>query len=187
MNHPDLIVELVRKSLDYGHTVEIDGLGSFSLGRKGYEFTPQTQPQVFVAYVEEDLAFARRICEALRKAGCTPWLDKEKLLPGQNWPRSIERAIEISDVFVACLSKRSLAKRGQFQSELRWAMDCARRMPLEDTFLVPVRLEACNVPKKISDQVQYVDLFPDWDRGIKRLVRAVRKAVRERATPTLCP
>jgi hypothetical protein len=186
VNHPDLIVELVRKSLDFGHTVEIDGLGSFSLGPKGYEFTPQTQPQVFVAYVEEDLASARRICELLRKAGCTPWLDKEKLLPGQNWPRSIERAIEISDVFVACFSRRSLAKRGQFQSELRWAMDCARRVPLEETFLVPARLEPCTVPKKISDQVQYIDLFPDWDRGMKRLIRSVRKAVRERATPRLC-
>jgi hypothetical protein len=186
VNSPDLILELVRKSLDNGHTVEIDGLGTFSLGGQGYEFIPQTQPQVFVAYVEEDLALVRRICDSLREAGCIPWLDKEKLLPGQNWARSIERAIEISDVFVACFSRRSLAKRGQFQCELRWAMDCSRRVPLEETFLVPVRLEACAVPKKISDQVQYVDLFPDWDRGIRRLVRAIRKAVRERATPTLC-
>jgi hypothetical protein len=186
VNTPDRILELVRKSLDHGDTVEIDGLGTFSLGSKGYEFTPQTQPQVFVAYVEEDLLFARRICESLRQAGCVPWLDKEKLLPGQNWPRSIERAIEISDVFVACFSPRSLAKRGQFQSELRWAMDCARRVPLEETFLIPVRLELCGVPKRISDQVQYVDLFPDWERGIKRLVRAVRRTLRERTSPTLC-
>ena len=185
MNTPDRILELVRKSLDHGNTVEIDGLGTFSLGSKGYEFTPQTQPQVFIAYVEEDLLFARRICESLRQAGCVPWMDKEKLLPGQNWPRSIERAIEISDVFVACFSPRSLAKRGQFQSELRWAMDCARRVPLEETFLIPIRLEPCGVPRRISDQVQYVDLFPDWDRGIRRLVRAVKRTLRQRTSPTL--
>jgi len=186
VNRPERILELVRKSLDHGNTVEIDGLGTFSLGSGGYEFTPQTKPQVFVAYVEEDLGFARRICESLRQAGCVPWLDKEKLLPGQNWPRSIERAIEISDVFVACFSPRSLAKRGQFQSELRWAMDCARRVPLEQTFLVPVRLEACSVPRRISDQVHYVDLFPDWDRGMTRLVRAVKRTLRERSRTTLC-
>ncbi len=183
MSRPDRILTLVRKSLDEGHTVEIDGLGSFRLGSGGYEFQAQTQPQVFVAYVEEDVELARRITEHLRAAGCAPWMDKEKLLPGQNWPRSIERAIEISDAFVACFSKRSTAKRGQFQSELRWALDCARRVPLDETFLIPVRLEPCVVPKRVSDQVQYVDLFSDWDRGMKRLVRAVNKAVRGRRPP----
>ena len=186
MNSPNRILTLVRKSLDQGHTVDIDGLGSFRLGIEGYEFLAQTQPQVFVAYVEEDVAAARRITEDLREAGCSPWIDKEKLLPGQNWPRAIERAIEISDVFVACFSKRSIAKRGQFQSELRWALDCARRVPLDQTFLIPVRLEDCTVPRRVSDQVQYVDLFPDWDRGMRRLVRSVRKAVRNRRPPELC-
>jgi TIR domain len=179
VNHPGTILHLVRKSLDLGHTVEIEGLGNFKLGDAGYEFIPQTQPQVFVAYVEEDVALARRVCDSLRKAGCAPWMDKEKLLPGQNWPRSIERAIEISDAFVACFSQRATTKRGPFQSELRWAMDCARRIPLEQTFIVPIRLEPCKVPKRIADQVQYVDLFPDWDRGMKRVLRAVRKSVRE--------
>jgi TIR domain len=174
------ILGLVRKSLDKGVAVEIDGLGTFHRGSEGYHFTPQTQPQVFLAYVEEDLALARRVCDALRKAGCSPWMDKEKLLPGQNWPRSIERAIEISDAFVACFSHRSVAKRSQFQNELRWAMDCARRIPLDETFLIPVRLEVCPVPKRISDQVQYVDLFPDWDKGIRRLIRSVKRTVKTR-------
>ena len=61
MNSPNRILTLVRKSLDQGHTVDIDGLGSFRLGIEGYEFLAQTQPQVFVAYVEEDVAAARRI------------------------------------------------------------------------------------------------------------------------------
>ena len=180
MNPTERILDLVRKSLDQGNPVEIDGLGTFRAGSQGYEFTPQTQPQVFLAYVEEDLTLARRICEALRAAGCSPWMDKEKLLPGQNWPRALERAIEVSDAFVACFSNRSIAKRGQFQSELRWALDCARRLPLDETFLVPVRLDACPVPRRIADQVQYVDLFPDWDKGIRRLVRSVKKTVRGR-------
>jgi hypothetical protein len=48
-------------------------------------------------------------------------------------------------------------------------------MPLEETFLLPVRFEACNVPQVIAKQVQYVDLFPDFDRGFRQLVRALRK------------
>jgi hypothetical protein len=178
------VLRIVRKSLDHGLTVDIEGLGTFRRASGGaYAFAPQTVPQVFVAYVAEDLDLARRLCDSLAAAGCPAWLDKDKLLPGQNWPRAIERAIEISDAFVACFSARSLAKRGQFQSELRYALDCARRMPFDPDrqdalFVIPVRFEPCPVPARIADQVQYVDLFPDWEAGVKRLTRAVQRAAR---------
>ena len=178
MTGAEQILTIVRRELDRGQTVEIDGLGTFRPARRGtstgYELVPRAHPQVFVAYVEEDLALARRLCDGLAAAGCAPWLNKDKLLPGQDWPRSIRRAIEISDAFVACFSRRSIAKRGQFQNELRWALDCAKLQPLETTFLVPVRFEQCTVPPRIAEQVQYVDLFSDWNTGMKKLVRAVR-------------
>jgi len=176
------IAEIVRMSLDAGKTVEIEGLGTFRVAAedRGYRFQPQTAPEVFVAYVAEDLAPARRLCEALRALDFSPWLDKDKLLPGQNWPRAIERAIEISDAFVACFSTRSTVKRGQFQSELRYALDCASQRPFDQTFLIPVRLEECEVPRRISNHVHYVDLYPDWDKGVRRIARSIRKAARSR-------
>jgi hypothetical protein len=174
---PQAIVEILKRSLESGQTVEIEGLGTFRRADDGqYRFAPQIQPQVFVAYVMEDLRPARRLCEGLRLEGCSPWLDKDKLLPGQNWPRAIERAIEISDVFIPCFSQRSIAKRGSFQSELRYALSCAGRLPLDSVFVIPIRFEPCMVPRRISDHTQYVDLFPDWDRGIKRVARAIRGA-----------
>ncbi|HVO98134.1 MAG TPA: TIR domain-containing protein [Bryobacteraceae bacterium] len=174
------VVEIVRKSLEAGQAVEIEGLGTFRTAADGYRFDPETQPTVFVAYVVEDLIPVRRLCDALRMAGCTPWLDKDTLLPGQNWTRAIERAIADADAFVACFSTRSLAKRGMFQSELRHALACAERRPLDDVFLLPVRLERCAIPVEVTDKVQYVDLFPDWERGVKRLVRSIRRAARVR-------
>ena len=111
------------------------------------------------------MVHARRLRDALNDAGFAPWLDKDQLLAGQNWPRAIERAIDLSDAFIACLSTRSLAKRGTFQSELRYALDARIGMPLEDSFLVPVRFDNCTVPQTIAKHVQYVDLFPDFDRG----------------------
>ena len=135
---------MVRESLDAGLAVEIEGLGTFQARKNGYEFAPQKVAQVFIAYAAEDFSHAARLCEALRKRGCAPWLDKEKLLAGQNWPDAIERAIEVSDVFVACFTRRSVAKRGMFQQELRHALDCARR-PLT-LFLVPVRLRNAAFP-----------------------------------------
>lgn len=174
------IFEIVRKSLEAGQAVEIEGLGRFRATDQGYRFDPEPQPTVFVAYAVEDLAIVRRLSESLRAGGCSPWLDKERLMPGQNWTQSIGRAIADADAFVACFSRRSVSKRGQFQSELRHALDCAQTRPLDDVFLLPVRLERCEVPRQITDQVQYVDLFPDWERGVKRLVRSIRRAARGR-------
>ncbi len=174
------IVEIVRKSLEAGQAVEIEGLGTFRAASNGYRFEPETQPTVFLAYAAEDLIPVRRLCDALRTAGCTPWLDKDRLLPGQNWTRAIERAIADADAFVACFSPRSVSKRGMFQAELRHALACAERRPLDDVFLLPVRLERCAVPAEIVQKVQYVDLFPDWERGVKRLTRSIRRAARAR-------
>ena len=178
----DRVARVIQKSLESGQTVEIDGLGTFRRSPLGYEFVPQSAPQVFVAYALEDLIAARRLCEALKAAGFSPWLDKDRLLPGQNWPRAIDRAIEVSHAFVACLSSRSVRKRGQFQCELRYALDCARKRPLEETFVMPVRLEDCPVPRRIAEHLQYVDLFPDWDKGVNHLIAAIR-----RTAPKLVP
>ena len=180
MKQAEQVVAIVRRALERGQTVEIDGLGTFRPAADGgYEFIRQTQPRVFIAYVEEDLKLARRLRDGIAAAGFAPWLDKDKLLPGQHWPRAIRRAVEISDVFVACFSERSIVKRGQFHNELRWALECARLRPLDATFLVPVRFEACAVPGRIAEQLQYVDLFPDWETGMKKVVRSVRKAGRK--------
>ena len=176
----DCIAEIVRESLAGGHVVEIEGLGIFRESPQGCVFFPQTVAEAFVAYTAEDLAKARRLCDALRAEGCSPWLDKEKLLAGQNWPRAIERAIEVCDVFVACFSRRSVSKRGMFQHELRCAIECGLRRPLDDPYLMPVRLEECAVPRSIADRVQYVDLFPDWEKGVRGLARSIRKAARRR-------
>jgi len=180
MTKPGQIFEIVRRSLEAGQAVEIEGLGRFHATAQGYRFDPETQPTVFVAYASEDLQLARRLSEALRAEDCSPWLDKDRLMPGQNWTQSIERAISEADAFVACFSARSVSKRGQFQSELRHALECAEKRPLDDVFLLPVRLERCVVPQRIAEQVQYVDLFPDWERGVKRVVRSVRRAARGR-------
>ena len=188
MSQPrERIVKLLRHSLDRGLKVEIEGLGVFARHPDGgYAFEAQLEPQVFVAYVAEDLELARRLCDSLAAAGCSPWLDKDKLLPGQNWPRAIKRAIEISDAFVPCFSPRSLVKRGEFQAELHHALDCARRLPLDSVFVIPVRFEECEVPGRIAEHVQYVDLYPDWQRAVRRLVRSIHRAARGRTAPRLC-
>jgi len=58
------VLEIVRRCLEIGQSVEIDGLGTFrARAQGGFEFTAESRPQVFIAYVQEDLHLARRLCE----------------------------------------------------------------------------------------------------------------------------
>jgi TIR domain len=169
------IANVIREALEKGASVEIDGLGTLSAGgRLGFRFVAQNKPRVFIAYVEEDVAFARKLYRAFGQSGLRPWLDKKRLLPGQNWPRAIETAIHTSDFFVACFSRRAISKRGSFHSELRYALFCAAKVPLDEIFLIPLRLDDCVVPNRISRQTQYLDLFPDWKSRVGRLIAVIK-------------
>lgn len=174
------VARLLRRCLTQGQAVEIASLGVFTPGAEGIEFRPEQRPKVFLAYGAEDGEVVDRIRVALLEAGFQPWMDRHALMPGQNWPRAIEGAIRTADFFVACLSGRSVGKRGTFQSELRYALDCARSLPLDDLFFLPARLEECSVPARISEQWQYVDLFPEFAAGMERLIAAMRKEVARR-------
>jgi len=175
------LAQVVIRGLADGQPVEIEHLGVFYPDPlNGFRFEPRSQPQVFLAYVQEDTEFVERLYAGLEAEGWKPWMDVRNLLPGQNWPRAIERAIEISDFFIPCFSRNSVSKWGGFQAEIRYALDCARRAPLDSIFIVPVRLDACRVPRAIQKEFQYIDLFPDWRRGLSRLLRAMRHERRAR-------
>jgi hypothetical protein len=177
----DRLSRIVIQGLAGGKAVEIDGLGVFHPDpERGFWFEPRRLLQVFIAYVQEDIEAATALYDALEGSGFGPWMDVRKLLPGQNWPRALEIAIESSDFFVACFSRNSVNKRGGFQAEIRYALDCARRMPLDQIFIVPVRLNSCRVPRPIQREFQYVDLFPDWHRGVGRVLAMMRRDLARR-------
>lgn len=172
---------VIRECLERGEPVHIDDLGSFLPDAdRGFRFIPDQKQRVFIAYVQEDALLARRLYGDIAASGFNPWLDKKKLLPGQNWPRAIESAIESSDFFIPCFSRDSVSKRGTFHSELRFAIECASLLPLDETFIIPVRLNECIVPRSLQAHIQYVDLFPDWRKGVGAVVEAMRRQTRAR-------
>lgn len=164
---------LLRQCLAEGRTITIDRLGVFTPAGGRFTFIPDRKPLVFIAYAAEDAPVVDRLCDRLESQGFDAWLDRRKLLPGENWPRTILRAIQSADFFVACLTHRSVAKRGTFQAELRHALDCAAKLPLEDRFFFPVRLDDCRVPQRIASETQFVDLFPDFEAGVGRLIESI--------------
>lgn len=167
----DKLAHVVKDSLRRGDAVKLEGLGVLRpRANSGIDFVPDLGARVFIAYVTEEFEAASRLYDGLLAAGLSPWLDRRKLLPGQEWGPCIDRAIENADFFVPCFSKRALSKKGQFPYEVRLALRCADRMPLEDVYILPVRLDECIVPRPISGLIHYVDLFPDWDRGLQQVI-----------------
>jgi hypothetical protein len=170
------LLQLIGRRLREGALIEIEGMGAFQLdGNRRIVFEPSGEPKVFLAYAQEDRPQVKKLYRQLLSAGLQPWMDCQKLLPGQNWPRAIEQTIEISDFFLGCFSQTSAAKRGHFQSELAFALEVATRFPQEQVFFVPVRLNECELPRRIVNTTHYIDLFPNWSRGVQKLVAALRR------------
>ena len=60
----------------------MDSAPSCRAASQGFRFVAQTKARVFIAYVEEDLAAAKKLYAAFEQRGFRPWLDRKKLLPG---------------------------------------------------------------------------------------------------------
>ncbi len=112
----------------------------------------------------------RELYLRLKKDGVDAWLDKEKLLPGQDWELEIRKAVREADVVVVCLSKQ-FNQAGFRQKEVRLALDTAMEKPEGEIFIIPARLEECDTLESLR-KWHWVDLFEE--DGYERLVRAMR-------------
>ena len=82
--------------------------------------------KVFLCHASQDKLVVRELYQRLlAEDWIDPWLDEEKLLPGQDWNLEIEKAVETSDAVVVCVSTISMAKEGYVQKELRRILDLA--------------------------------------------------------------
>jgi DNA (cytosine-5)-methyltransferase 1 len=127
--------------------------------------------KVFLCHSYKDKPAVRTLYRRLVVDGVSPWLDEENLLPGQKWDVEIPKAVQSSDAVIICLSNSSTTKRGYVQKEIRYALDIAAEQPEDTIFLIPLRLEECNVPTSLS-KIQWVDFFDD--RGYERLMLALK-------------
>jgi len=131
----------------------------------------KTEHTCFLSYAREDVEQARRLYRDLRQAGATVWFDEESLRPGERWVSAIKKGILSSRYFVVLLSSQSISKRGFVQRELREALDVLSEYPEDEIFLVPARLEPCDVAHDKLRELNWVDLFPDWTKGAQKIIR----------------
>ena len=134
--------------------------------------------QIFLSYARLDEDKVENLYQKLSIAGFKPWMDKKDILPGEQWKSRIPQAIRRSDFFLACLSAHSVSKRGFLQKEVRQALDVWQEKLEDDIYLIPVRLEDCEVPESLRE-FQWVNLFEE--DGWARLVKAIRVGMERRA------
>lgn len=129
---------------------------------------------VFFIHTHRDRAAVHDLYARLVMDGLKPWLDTERLLPGQDWRHEIRKAILASDIAVVCLSKRFISHQGYCQQELKIALKKADLLPVGEVFIIPARLEICDLPETLS-RWHRVDLF-EAD-GYRKLVHSLRRCV----------
>jgi hypothetical protein len=129
--------------------------------------------KVFISYAHEDYEAALRFYRELNALNdIEPWLDKECLQPGMRWRPAIRKAIREADFFVALLSNRTGLRRGFINTELNQALEILQEFPEGQIFIVPVRLDNCDLPHHDLREIQYVDFFPDWDSGMAKVLKS---------------
>jgi hypothetical protein len=101
-------------------------------------------------------------------------MDVENLQPGQDWQNEIRKAIAQCDVIVVCLSNAFNAQQGYRHEELKLALEKTNFLPENAISLIPVRLEACDMPDSLA-HLHRVDLFKRGGYG--KLLRALRRSV----------
>ncbi len=134
--------------------------------------------QIFLAHASEDKPAVLVLHERLKQAGYKPWLDKKDLIPGQNWRSVIPKAIADSQLFIACLSQRSIAKQGFVQREFKMALNQYADRPPNSIYLIPLRLDECDIPDLRQEEyglnLRDLHWLDYWEEdGFEQLERAI--------------
>jgi hypothetical protein len=138
---------------------------------------------VYLSYAQENLDAARRINNALERAGVKTWFYERIILPADRWVEKSRQAIQKCALFVPLLSRQSVARtEGGFWREWHDAVDRSSRMPPDQPFVLPLVIEeggslhAEDVPAPLRDihwgHAPQGELSGELLERIKNLVRS---------------
>jgi hypothetical protein len=105
--------------------------------------------RVFICHSSNDKPAVRLLYRRLITENIDAWLDEERLLSGQDFNFEIAKAVRKADVVIVCLSRESIIKAGFIQKEIKYALDVADEQPEGAIFLIPLKLQECEVPERL--------------------------------------
>jgi TIR domain len=120
--------------------------------------------KAFVSYSRADSDFVLRLCQDLRAAGASIWLDKIDIHPGEEWDQAIERGLAECGLMLIVLSPTSVSSQNVLD-EIGYALSRKKT-------IIPVLYRDCEVPYRLN-RLEYVDFRTDYDERMKYLVSAL--------------
>src|ERR1051325_3267109 len=128
-------------------------------------------PLIFLSYAREDRDRVKSIYRRLRTEHLNPWIDIDDIMPGQQWDEVIVKTIKKARFVMLFLSNHSVGKRGYIQKEIKEALDAAEMLPDGEIFIIPVRLEPCDVPDRLA-KLHWIDISKR--NALKRIVQTIK-------------
>lgn len=126
--------------------------------------------EVFISYCTEDSTVAEAVCGALESAGLKCWMAPRDVRPGENWGRSIIKAIAGSKLMVLVFSGHTNTSR-HVNNEIERAVS-------HGITILPFRIEKVQPSEDLElfiSSCHWLDAYtPPLDARITQLVTAVR-------------
>ncbi|HLH93334.1 MAG TPA: toll/interleukin-1 receptor domain-containing protein [Xanthobacteraceae bacterium] len=128
---------------------------------------------LFICYSSKDSAAALGVVDSLEAEGLRCWISARDVPPGQNYQETIVHALEGAYGLIFLFSDES-ARSGEIRKELSIAGSLD--MPVYPLRLSPV-LPTGALRYELATR-QWIDLFPDRTKGLRKLVETIRKGDR---------
>jgi TIR domain len=128
---------------------------------------------VIINYSDKDIQYAEKLYDILQAVGFQPWMKSKSILVGQHIYTEMTKAIKNSRYFIALFSSTSVLERGYIQQELKFALNVLDEFPESEVFILPIRLDECEIPYEQLRDKQYADLFPNWQIGTETVLKSL--------------
>lgn len=126
---------------------------------------------VAISYSHADSDFALRLTQQIFLHGGNVWIDKCEIVPGESIYEKVQGAFSTASVILALLSKSSVES---VWCKKEIAAGMTREMEENQTVVIPVLLEDCDIPFFLKDKL-YADFRSDSDAGIASLMSAIER------------
>ena len=112
-------------------------------------------------------------------------VDYKFVMPGANLEEVFRKSIQDSNYFIVCFSKEyNQRERTEAYKELDYAIEYGKHLPPERKWIIPVRINECEVPDMeirsglTLTRLLCIDLFPttQLEKGIKSIVEIIKAA-----------
>ena len=125
---------------------------------------------VFISYASQDVVVANKVCAALEAAGLPCWIAPRDVRAGEPYAAAIVEAINACRLLVLVLTKSAVDSRHVLRE--------VERASSKNRSVLPIRLEAAELPPELEYFLSADHWLEASDGGIESVLPALIKSVR---------